>query len=279
MWVTCGMSVRSGFGASVDRRPGIVSLAVARPDMDRELEALISSALQRPHFEDAGPDGFAKAKDIVQPLQATLEPHRGHVFLDRVGHQQYIVTHTVTNEKHLFGGCQYTLEFDDEGFGALTPINDDKPVTLVEDLFRFVLYRDDNGDFIITASDKQGPGSILRLSDFSAKFSAHKLELKVGATRAPKVLDLVIFKWPRTAGAQIMFCAKSVYDELGLSQFSGASWRWISGSWRRWQTSMLNDFGLGDHVLPSTLMKELVAPQCDQCVWLAYYQCASWLQC
>lgn len=232
--------------------------------MDKELQALISDALEKPHFDASGPDGFARQKDVVAATHATLEPHKGKVFLDKVGHQAYTVTHIVTNEKHEVSGCDYSLEFDDEGFGALTPNSDDKPVILVEDLLRFTLYRADTDDFVITAAGQQGPGSMLRLSDFSAKFSSHKLEVKVGATLAAKVLDLVVFRWPRSAGAQVMFCAKRIYDELGLSQFSGESWRWISGSWRRWQTAMLNDFGLGDHVLPSTLMKELVVPPWGQ---------------
>lgn len=224
--------------------------------MDQDLEALVAQALA-PTGQSPASDADGAQPAAQEPTEAQLFPHAEVVVLDKLGENNFVLTHLITNERvEIRGQGDVSLVFDEEGFGVVVPPGEEQPQA-VEELFKFQVYYASKVGYILCSSQEGFGKQTVRLNEFQGKCEAYELTMQVGATLATKHLQAVCYRWPRRPCARIMICAKSLYDQLGLSQFSGESWRWIAGSWRRWQSCMRDEFGMEEHVLPSTLMKEL----------------------
>lgn len=253
---TCDIAMHSHFGKT-QAQPLRRSVPSCPGHMDKDLDQLISETLTS-HGPASSSSSGGSGPDAtpVVPLVATVVPHMGMIALDRIGSKRYVLTHLVTNERYEISGGDFELQFHD-GWGCIVGtvgLGEDK-VVCVEDALKYRLYATDSGEYVIAAGEG-GSTTMVKLSEFRGKFTAHQLKVNVGASLAGKVLEILVYKWPRSPAARIMFCTKSLYDAMGLSQFSGESWRWISGSWKRWQACMRGDFEMDEHVLHSTLMKE-----------------------
>lgn len=267
MWRSATPRLQSAIGAL---SPEVIAIPRLRPEpflanlpwppsrhpwssMDKEFQALIDAALSQPHFDPPGRDGVARPQQ--EAAEVSLAPHRGCVAVDMLDDRRCVITHLVTNEKLALQGA-HMLEFDDDGFGAAVPSQAGAPIVVLEEAFRFAYYLSADGERYLSFSDQSERAALIKLSEIQAKCSSVNVQLFVGPSQAPKTLQAVCYKWPRAPAARVMFCTKSLYNELGLSQFGGESWRWIHGSWKRWQAMLRAEFGLAEHVVPSSSMKE-----------------------
>ena len=215
------------------------------------------NAIPQVSGHDVGQSSSSMAQSSVAG-QATLCPHQGVVVIDQIGTSSWTVTHLQTYEHLQAQGNLCELHFDEEGFGFVVSDLPDVEPLILEEAFRFRLYSGPGGELLIGGA--AGP-QVVNLDEFKGKYVAMSLKLHVGCSHSLKEFDAVEFRWIRSPAAKVMWCCKSLYRNLGFTQFNGESWRWISGSWRRWQ-SLMCSLGYSEHVLPSTLMKEL-ACCCD----------------
>lgn len=81
------------------------------------------------------------------------------------------------------------------------------------------------------------------------------MTVRAGPNQVIFQLEIAQFRWPRT-GARMAISLKSLYQVLGLNQFSGQQWHWLAGSWHRWRGHVGN-FGLGEHVLAACSMEAI----------------------
>lgn len=186
-----------------------------------------------------------------------MVPHSGHVAIDATSEAVCVVTHLITTEKVTFEHGPYEVIYDDDGFGALVLESEGAAgVIHLEDHFRFVVYKNEQTDEFVFAMRGKEKATWIALSHYQGKSTSHEITLCLGPARAETRFDLVAYKWPRHPAARIMWDTKAIYTGLAFTQFNNQQWRWVSGSWRRWQQLMAEDFGMPEHVLPSTLMKE-----------------------
>lgn len=184
-----------------------------------------------------------------------MPPHDGYITLDKLRGGTSVVTHQVTLERLTLQGHAWLLDFDSEGFGVVVPTDEaseeHEPIVL-EAALKFHLSSRADADLVITHRDSRA--QMVHLPSFMQRWSAATLTLVVGPNALPLSLDVAEFRWPR-CGARIAVSAKSLYDALALTQYSGQQWRWVAGSWRRWKKHMA-DMGLGEHIIATGGMEE-----------------------
>jgi hypothetical protein len=187
------------------------------------------------------------AKPLPSKVAAELVPHRGHVFLDATTDGDLQLTHTVTLEKHkLGGGRPLELHFDEDGFACIVDSSaPDADPSFVEDILRYGLYQDDEGDYYVKVEHGEKAGELTNFTHFGRKYMESTISIEVGPTKAMTEFDLGVFKWPRN-GARVFISMKSVYSKLGFSQFGGNSWQWIGAAKARW-VKYLTQHGLAQH--------------------------------
>lgn len=206
--------------------------------------------------EDAPPTISA---NVAPDGKATLTvvPHEGFLSLDQLPGQS-IITHSLPLERVCLTPEGWELIFDEEGFAAAGPpsgASDLEPVVL-EDRLQFVLLQDPDGAYVIGGQD--GVDQYLRLDALMQRWEHRELKIKFGVSRTLKSFDGALFRWPKHPNARYFWSARSIYQNLGFDQFGGQQWRWVGASWRRWKSGLEKDLGLGEHIQPTGLMKELV---------------------
>ena len=88
--------------------------AVWQPIVDEPERRLLMSPLLGA-AASAADAGEAKAVSDGPSVETChLAPHEGVVFLDRVGEDEFVCTHTLTQEVKVLPPGQWHLEFDDE---------------------------------------------------------------------------------------------------------------------------------------------------------------------
>lgn len=180
-------------------------------------------------------------------------PHAGFVSLDTLPTGKQIVTHTATVEwiDLECAPVPWSIVFDEDGFGALINDGYDPPkVELLEDRFNFQLWADDSGDRYVVSFCSTSP-TIVHLAAMREKWVEVRLAFSWGASRSRHELTAVCFKWHRF-GSRIFISLTDLYQELGLQQFNGRTWRWTQGC-KKWD-SWLQELGLPDQVAYSNLV-------------------------
>lgn len=99
-------------------------------------------------------------------------------------------------------------------------------------------------------------GQLVVLSNFMTKFLEAEATVVLGASKSKKTFCVVILRWVRAPACRLLWSAKSVYEQLGFSMFSGQPWRWAASmaSLPRWQKDMA-ELGYPGHVLRTVGMK------------------------
>lgn len=191
---------------------------------------------------------------IVAPRSWSFAPIGGFATLDKTPSGVSVITHRMTFESFTLPGLQWMLEFDDEEFGIVVPVDqgsEARQPVLLEDRLCFQWWARSNNDFVITHRDRGDQA--VHLDSNMMKWSSSTLTVRAGPNRISFEFDIAQFRWPRT-GARMAVSLKSCYQALGLDQFKGQQWRWVAGSWQRWR-SHLGSFGLGEHVLATGAME------------------------
>lgn len=195
---------------------------------------------------------------LVKPpreLNVDLSPHKGQLVLDEVPGQGTIVTHKTTLEQCRLLGHGWHLEFDEDGFAmALKGCGANQEHVLIEDSLKFELCMDTTTlEPVIMMRNKSN--CFVRLNFHKTRWQSAAVTVGIPPNMSKQKFDAVVYRWPRQ-GVRVHISAKSLYENLGLNQFKGEQWRWVSGSWRRW-TKHMATFGLAEHIMPSGTMKEL----------------------
>jgi hypothetical protein len=227
--------------------------------MDKELAELVAKALEEPRWSAPDENGSSQAavgKCTIDVLE--LYPHQGNVAVDEVGSHHFVVTHLITYEKLELKGASWSLTFDDDGFGCAVADNLEETIELLEDRFVYALHLSKPSNELVIVSRTTGStGQAVHLKRFMNKFQSGALTTQLGATHADIRFELNFLSWPKMPAAKVMWSSKSIYTGLGFNQFKGQQWRWVDASWRRWQ-SVMHEYGLGEHVVPSAQMKDLL---------------------
>lgn len=208
-----------------------------------------SGAPERPGDDhEPGPSSAKRMQEL------SLCPHDGYVVLDLLPCGETMVTHVVTLERFRLARHRWHIEFDQEGFAAIYERNEDGDMgaeIVVEDKLQFELYTSEAGELVLT--HKQDPNQIMALNRFMQKWTSATLKLPVGNIQALLSLECAVFKWAR-GGAKVAVSAKALYQALSLNQFNGKQWRWVAGSWKRWQKHMTS-MGMGEHIMATGSME------------------------
>ena len=117
-----------------------------------------------------------------------------------------------TCEHHHLKGHLWELVFDDEGYGVIVSDNPSDAVISLEELLRFSLYDGPQGQLFISGAGEH----MMNLADYKAKYTSLQLELRIGCSDTLKSFDAVMYKWARQPAAQVMWCTKSLYKNLGF---------------------------------------------------------------
>ena len=140
------------------------------------------------------------------------------------------------------GHCLWELTFHN-GFGALCAPEQER--LLLEDVFKMKVWHHD-----VHGTVTVGGNQATTLSSMMRKFEPLKLSFRFGTNQTCCDLPGCHLKWPRAPAAVILIGMKDVYEALGLSQFKGQSWRWISSGFSYWLTTM-SCLGYSNHLVPS----------------------------
>ena len=186
--------------------------------------------------------------NIVEELgqcEAELLPHRGFLYLDDLHDSSQIATHTLTSERRaLPTSTRWQLVFDDDGFGCfLADDNDTDPIP-ADDMFMKAVFADGSRMFVC---DQAHPESAIDLSIFSAKHDELDVEIFVGPSKSRKTFESALLRLPRQPNGRVMASLRPSYQEFGLDQLNGKSWRWIYSGLKLWQEHLAT-IGLEKHI-------------------------------
>ena len=187
--------------------------------------------------------------------EATLLPHLGRVFLDRVCEGQYILTHTGTRERvELPRDRPWALDFDEEGFAFLSkPDDSDSDIVFAEDLLHLALYESEKGEQVLVWTKGPLQGQRTRLGEFMRKFTESQATFTFAPVKKEAKLRLAILRWHRN-GAKVFVGLRSLYETLGFDQFRGDSWRWVWQQKKGWE-SVLQAHQMEERLQNSTSRK------------------------
>lgn len=142
------------------------------------------------------------------------------------------------------------MVYDEEGYGACVPSGSmELDPVLVDDLLQYVAYEAD-GDYIVLATQGPGKGTSVSAGNMMKKYHQATVHIAFGVPERAFGFVAALLNWPQMPGASVMWSCKSVYDALGLDQFSKQPWRWTFASVPKWQRYMA-DFNMQSHVLRS----------------------------
>lgn len=121
---------------------------------------------------------------------------------------------------------------------------------LLEDLFTMHVYNHKEHGMVIRSHTQAASGV-----DLLSRFEAVKMTVKFGKNKKTSNLECALLSWPRDPAATILISFKDVYSALGLKQFRGKSWRWISSGFSAWH-SWMSEAGYSAHLVPSHAMTQ-----------------------
>ena len=96
--------------------------------------------------------------------------------------------------------------------------------------------------------------SHVNLKTFIQKYAEYDVKVECGPMASANDFQLYGLTWLRGPAATTMWSAKSLYEALGLTQFSGQQWRWTWAGYPSWKKHLAS-LGLEQHILRSALMK------------------------
>jgi hypothetical protein len=209
-----------------------------------------SGSQQGPH-----PKAKAKSKAATTPRPSAVEahvlPHQGLVALDQPScSSPVLLVHLKTLERKPLPPGEWQLDFDDEGFAALTELGGER-VLLVEDYLHRTLCTSAVDELLILEG---APGEQQKQWSLTAKLMSYEeihVKVKAGPTMLEHGLPSYFLTWPRQ-GCRFFWDAICLYTLLCMSSYKGVASKWFYESYKGWQ-SWLSTWGLGsDNVMQST---------------------------
>jgi hypothetical protein len=153
---------------------------------------------------------------------------------------------------HIAGHTTWSLVFRN-GLGCCSASLAEEEPKLLEDLFTMQVWdHDEHG--VIIRTDNQ----VVTFVDALSRFDPLKMTLTFGHNKKRSDFSCCQLKLPRAPAASVLISLKSVYVNLGLTQFAGKSWKWIQTGMKAW-TKWMEECGLSAHLLPSHKHKAKVS--------------------
>lgn len=108
------------------------------------------------------------------------------------------------------------------------------------------VWKTDVGRLYIVAESGSMKGSQVDLAAMEAKHFEATINLNMGPAKTKVCLQSWFLKWPRAPKCRVLVSTKSLYDLLGLDQFSSEWWRWAWAGLPRW-AKRLEEYGMQQH--------------------------------
>lgn len=194
-------------------------------------------------------------------VRATPMDHGDRVCVDRDYRlRRWVVSHALTGERTAFEGALWTEAVeaiaDDDGFMCL--FGQECPPTLVDDVLTERVYVGPDGELVLAAHEHGGTVFVGKLRWLNRQFDLGTLSFTLGANRAQKSQEVVIFQ-RELKGARVWFNMLSLYDFAGFDFKVKYPSVWLHKHLAAWQ-DMLQRFGLGGHVRKSKPYDESEVP-------------------
>ena len=186
----------------------------------------------------AKPDPFG-GFDIgrQEPLRLDPCPERDHVFVDKDDDGRDWLTDTFTLEcRKAPGNGSADVEWDDDGYGCLYDASgkDENPM-LIAKAMHFQIVQDQHGEKYIQVAKGANKGHIVSMRDARSGLREAHVTTTFGDIKKTSRMNVAIYNHARD-GTRTVWSLQSLYDALGLDQYRGESWRWVSNgraSWRK----------------------------------------------
>lgn len=151
-------------------------------------------------------------------VRATPMDHGDRVCVDRDYRlRRWVVSHALTGERTAFEGALWTEAVeaiaDDDGFMCL--FGQECPPTLVDDVLTERVYVGPDGELVLAAHEHGGTVFVGKLRWLNRQFDLGTLSFTLGANRAQKSQEVVIFQ-RELKGARVWFNMLSLYDFAGF---------------------------------------------------------------
>lgn len=220
--------------------------------MEPDLKERVAKALKASRALDPG---RSSDEESPQEQEAELLVQDGMIFLDGAADgRRQVLTNVIIGERAVLPGHTHTrweMHYED-GFGVCLPADGVSDPVLVEDITNQQVFSAGNTALIVV--DRRCPNSFVDLRHLASKNVEMALRIVVGTARVEVEYKCSKVSMARRPNGKIFVSLKSCYENMGLTQFSGQSWRWIFSGWENWK-GFLGTFGLGPHLVPSVQSK------------------------
>ena len=204
-------------------------------------------------------------RDDEETIAYTVTPHRHHVVLERRG-DDTVLRHIATREEHALPNSDWSLHFDDEGYGVL--VNEvSEQVQLVEDIFRLKLVQDQYGKL-----------EIMNETGVKSKVDGHLSWYRCGNVQWPgpagTMLEVPICKLavPKR-GYALYWRLGCLYTAMGKKSHKEQSTKWIYSSRGRWM-SFCEPLHIEKGIIQSAGQKDDAQDHGDDC-FLPFLGCST----
>jgi hypothetical protein len=180
----------------------------------------------------SGSDAWTGASGKVS-LESELQvvPHVGQLFLDQIGVNAFVLTHSGTHEQVSLRGDWRLIEIDDDddsGEYALcspqgVPESTEIETRLVRDVLEKTLKVSTDGEQFIVQHGQASSWDMTR-----TRFQEATWDCKLPGDRKNGEFAQYWFSTPRAAGLRCYWDAHSIYAALDLKQYKGVPSQWIS---------------------------------------------------
>ena len=198
----------------------------------------------------------------VQEEEAEVLPHRGVVFLDKSAGSALLV-HMKTLERRALPAGEWQLDFDDEGFAAVTQLDGEQEL-FAEDVFQRTLCVSPSDKMLVLEGADGQPKRHWSLSGKLMKHEEVEVKLRAGPTLAEHRFTAFLLTWPRQA-CRFFWDALIVYKLLLMKSYKGVASKWFYESYKGWH-SWLSTWCLS----PDQVMQSAQASGQGLDPWLAF---------
>lgn len=170
--------------------------------------------------------------------QALAVPHQGHVSLDRVGHDQWQLSHLLTRERRLLpkiDSGEFHIMFDSEsGMGFVYQEAGGEVEGLqfdVDEVFQTALFEE------VTTGERWAiprGGQPVSVDAEAAQHREATVDLSIGPTNAGLKMQVYVFKVSRAARQRVFWPFQELYKAMSLQSHKGFPSSWVSHGLSRW---------------------------------------------
>lgn len=172
-------------------------------------------------------------------VELQMLAHSGVVHLDKIGHQRYILSHSLTNERISCTG-EWSLMVDVGGVvrAALVQLLDsgEAQVTIVEDILRRDVGKSASGErFLLTKLD-DGSIATESLDTALSQMRVASVQVKIVSASSRSAIAVYVLRHTRACAQQVFWSLIDLYHILSLTAYNKQASKWVfhrAPSWGR----------------------------------------------